>query len=117
MDGKVVRLTNFGAFVEIEEGIEGLLHISEVGDERVEKPEDKLQVGESYAMKIIKISPLERKIGLSIRAVHMKDYESNYTNQGSVNATLGDVADFGASFASSSRANPEPERSENDSEN
>ena len=117
VDGKVVRLTNFGAFVEIEEGIEGLLHISELDEERVEKPDDKLQVGESYAMKIIKISPLERKIGLSIRAVHMKDYEPNYTSQGSENATLGDVADFGASFASSSRANPEPERSENDSEN
>ena len=115
VDGKVVRLTNFGAFVEIEEGIEGLLHISEVDDERVEKPEDKLQVGESYAMKIIKISPLERKIGLSIRAVHIENYEPNY--QGSPNATLGDVADFGASFASSSRANPEPEHSENDSDN
>ena len=117
VDGKVVRLTNFGAFVEIEEGIEGLLHISEVDDERVEKPEDKLQVGESYAMKIIKISPLERKIGLSIRAVHIENYEPNYTNQGSSNATLGDVADFGTSFASSSTANPEPEHSENDSEN
>ncbi len=117
VDGKVVRLTNFGAFVEIEEGIEGLLHISEVDDERVEKPDDKLQVGESYAMKIIKISPLERKIGLSIRAVHIENYEPNYTNQGSANATLGDVADFGSSFASSSRANPEPEHSENDSEN
>jgi small subunit ribosomal protein S1 len=115
VDGKVVRLTNFGAFVEIEEGIEGLLHISEVDDERVEKPEDKLQVGESYAMKIIKISSLERKIGLSIRAVHKENYEPNY--QGSPNATLGDVAYFGASFASSSSANPEPEHSENDSDN
>ncbi|HSF19990.1 MAG TPA: 30S ribosomal protein S1 [Vicinamibacteria bacterium] len=107
VDGKVVRFTNFGAFVEIEEGIEGLLHISEMDDERVDKPEDKLQIGESYRMKIIKISPLERKIGLSIRAVHIEDYESHYSSQGSPNATLGDVADFGAEWASSSRANPE----------
>jgi small subunit ribosomal protein S1 len=107
VDGKVVRLTNFGAFVEIEEGIEGLLHISEVDDERVEKPEDKLNVGDSYRMKIIKMSSLDRKIGLSIRAVHRDDYENRYSSQGSPNATLGDVADFSAEWASSTRANPE----------
>jgi small subunit ribosomal protein S1 len=110
IDGKVVRLTNFGAFVEIEEGIEGLLHVSEVDDERIEKPEDKLVIGESYRMKIIKISSLERKIGLSIRAVNIDDYESHYSSQGSPNATLGDVADFGADWGSSTRANPEAER-------
>ena len=107
VNGKVVRLTNFGAFVEIEEGIEGLLHVSEVDDERVEKPEDKLKVGDTYTMKIIKMSSLDRKIGLSIRAVHRDDYESHYSSQGSPNATLGDVADFGADWASSTRANPE----------
>jgi small subunit ribosomal protein S1 len=107
VDGKVVRLTNFGAFVEIEEGIEGLLHVSEVDDERVEKPEDKLKVGDSYTMKIIKMSALDRKIGLSIRAVNRDDYDSHYSSQGSPNATLGDVADFGADWASSTRANPE----------
>ena len=107
VSGKVVRLTNFGAFVEIEEGIEGLLHVSEVDDERVDKPEDKLKVGDSYTMKIIKMSSLDRKIGLSIRAVHRDDYESHYSSQGSPNATLGDVADFGADWASSTRANPE----------
>jgi len=112
VDGKVVRITNFGAFVEIEEGIEGLLHVSEVDDERIEKPEDKVAVGESYRMKIIKISQLERKIGLSIRAVNIEDYEAHYSSQGSPNATLGDVADFGADWGSSSRANPETETGE-----
>ena len=116
VDGKVVRITNFGAFVEIEEGIEGLLHVSEVDDERIEKPEDKIAVGESYRMKIIKISPLERKIGLSIRAVHIEDYESHYSSQGSPNATLGDVADFAADWGSSSRANPETETAETEPE-
>ncbi len=112
VDGKIVRLTNFGAFVEIEEGIEGLLHVSEVDDERVEKPEDKLKVGDSHRMKIIKMSSLDRKIGLSIRAVHRDDYESHYSSQGSPNATLGDVADFGAEWASSTRANPETDGSD-----
>jgi small subunit ribosomal protein S1 len=96
VEGKIVRLTNFGAFVEVEEGIEGLLHVSELDEERVEKPEDRLKMGESHRMKIIKISETERKIGLSIRAVDMEDYESHMTSQGSPNATLGDIADFDA---------------------
>jgi small subunit ribosomal protein S1 len=94
VEGKIVRLTNFGAFVEIEEGIEGLLHVSELDEERVDKPEDKLKVGETHRMKIIKISEAERKIGLSIRAVDMEDYEAHMTSQGSPDATLGDIADF-----------------------
>ena len=94
VEGKIVRLTNFGAFVEIEEGIEGLLHVSELDEERVEKPEDKLKVGESHRMKIIKITEDERKIGLSIRAVDMEDYESHMSSQGSPDATLGDFADL-----------------------
>lgn len=94
IEGKIVRLTNFGAFVEIEEGIEGLLHVSELDDERVDKPEDKLEVGEVHRMKIIKIGEVERKIGLSIRAVDMEDYESHVGSQGSPNVTLGDLADF-----------------------
>jgi small subunit ribosomal protein S1 len=68
VEGKVVRLTNFGAFVELAEGIEGLIHVSEFedphGGEKIE-----LQVDNTYPMKIIKLSPGERKIGLSIRAL------------------------------------------------
>ena len=95
IEGKIARLTNFGAFVEIDEGIEGLLHVSELDEERVEKPEDKLTVGEVHRMKIIKISEGERKIGLSIRAVNIEGYEAHMTTQGSPDATLGDLADFG----------------------
>ncbi len=94
IEGKIARLTNFGAFVEIEEGIEGLLHVSELDEERVEKPEDKLKVDETHRMKIIKISEDERKIGLSIRAVNMEGYEAHMMSQGSPDATLGDIADF-----------------------
>jgi small subunit ribosomal protein S1 len=94
VEGKIVRLTSFGAFVEVEEGIEGLLHVSELDEERVEKPEDKLKVGESHRMKIIKITEEERKIGLSIRAVDMEDYEAHMSSQGSPDVTLGDIADL-----------------------
>src|SRR5207244_12798212 len=67
IEGKVVRMTNFGASVELDEGIEGLIHVSEFDDSQKDKIE--LTVRESYPMKIIKLAPSERKIGLSIRAM------------------------------------------------
>lgn len=69
VQGKVVRLTNFGAFVEIEEGIEGLCHVSELSTRRVEDPEKEFEVGQTMDFKVIKLNLLERKIGLSIRAL------------------------------------------------
>ena len=69
MQGKIVRLANFGAFVELEEGIEGLCHVSELDVERIENPEDKFSIGQELDFKIIKMNLLERKIGLSIKAL------------------------------------------------
>src|SRR2546428_7770085 len=66
--GRVVRLTDFGAFVEIQEGIEGLVHVSEIAEERVEKPSDRLGLDETVTAKIIKMDVAEQKIGLSIKA-------------------------------------------------
>ena len=63
VEGKIVRLTNFGAFVELHEGIEGLVHVSELDEKRIEKPEEAFKVGETYPMKIIKINEGEKKIG------------------------------------------------------
>src|SRR5512138_2356490 len=68
VEGKVVRMTNFGAFVELAEGIEGLIHVSEFDESQGGEKID-LQVDQTYPMKIIKLSPAERKIGLSIRAM------------------------------------------------
>ena len=99
LEGKIVRLTNFGAFVELEEGIEGLVHVSELDEKRVEKPEDRLNVGETHKLKIIKVNEAERKIGLSLKAVgadiDRADYEAHLQAGESTGATLGDVADFG----------------------
>ena len=93
IEGKVVRVTNFGAFVELDEGIEGLIHVSELDDEKGgEKIE--LTVGENYPMKIIKLVPSERKIGLSIRALKSDEFRTDWeeyaekTDTGE--ATLGD---------------------------
>ena len=66
--GKVVRLTEFGAFVELEGGIEGLIHISELSKDRIEKPEEVCEVGSELTMKVIKVDVDERRIGLSVRA-------------------------------------------------
>ena len=66
--GKVTKLTSFGAFVEIEEGLEGLLHISELAETKVDKPKDVLTTGQDVEVKIINVDPIERKIGLSLRA-------------------------------------------------
>ena len=93
VDGKVVRMTNFGAFVELDEGIEGLIHVSEFDDSHGQEKID-LEVEKTYQMKIIKLSPAERKIGLSIRALksaeYRSDWESYSTSQGDGSATLGD---------------------------
>ncbi|HEY2846500.1 MAG TPA: 30S ribosomal protein S1, partial [Pyrinomonadaceae bacterium] len=67
--GKVTRFTNFGVFVELGEGLEGLCHISELSDDRVEKPEDVAQLGQEMDFKILRIEPTDQKIGLSHRAV------------------------------------------------
>ena len=116
VEGTIVRLTNFGAFVEIEEGVEGLLHVSELDEERVEKPEDKLKVGETHRMKIIKMSEGERKVGLSIRAVDMDidpaEYEAQASSSGSPNATLGDFADLSGAVISSTGSAESAESSE-----
>jgi small subunit ribosomal protein S1 len=93
VEGKVVRLTNFGAFVELADGIEGLIHVSEFdssnGGEKLE-----LRAGESYQMKIIRLVPEERKIGLSIRALKdaefRADWESYVESSGRPEVTLGD---------------------------
>jgi small subunit ribosomal protein S1 len=95
VEGKIVRMTNFGAFVELHEGIEGLVHVSELDEKRVEKPEEAFKLGETYPMKIIKINEGEKKIGLSIRAVKQDEYAQDVQayrqSSGSDRSTLGDV--------------------------
>jgi small subunit ribosomal protein S1 len=106
--GKIARFANFGAFVELDDNLEGLCHISELSDERVAKPEDVVQVGQEMDFKILRIDSESKKIGLSARAVGKDDepipdtkiYSSNI---GSGMASLGELADFGIST-------PEPEQ-------
>jgi small subunit ribosomal protein S1 len=63
--GKVTKLTNFGVFVELEPGLEGLLHISELSDGKVDSPEEVVKVGDEVEVKVLRVEPKDRKIGLS----------------------------------------------------
>jgi len=67
--GKVVRFANFGAFVELEPGVDGLVHISQISEKRIAKPGDVLTIGETVKAKIIEVDKENKKIGLSIREV------------------------------------------------
>ncbi|MFA5689255.1 MAG: 30S ribosomal protein S1 [Kiritimatiellales bacterium] len=71
--GNVTKLTNFGAFIELEDGIDGLVHISQISDERVEKVKDVLSIGDEVEARIVKIDPVEHRIGLSIKAASIAD--------------------------------------------
>ncbi len=71
--GKVSKLASFGAFVELEEGIDGLVHISQISDDRVQKVKDVLAPGQEVEARVIKIDPVERRIGLSIKAASIPD--------------------------------------------
>jgi len=78
--GKIVRMTNFGAFVELEEGIEGLCHVSELDEKHVEKPTEFLNIGQELEMKIIKLNPQEKKIGLSLKAMSEDEPRLEFTS-------------------------------------
>lgn len=74
VSGEVVNLTDFGVFVKLEEGIEGLIHISELDERHVEKPNEIVSEGDSLNLKVISIDAIEKRIGLSLRA-HRQEHE------------------------------------------
>src|SRR5256714_7614918 len=68
--GKVTKLTNFGTFVELVEGLDGLLHISELADHKVDSPEEVVKVGDAVEVKVLRVDAADRKIGLSRKRLH-----------------------------------------------
>jgi small subunit ribosomal protein S1 len=72
--GKVTKLTAFGAFIELADKLEGLVHISQISEERIDKVKNVLKVGDEVTARVIKVDPQERRIGLSIKA-------ANYSNE------------------------------------
>jgi len=76
--GKVVRMAPFGAFVELEEGIDGLVHISQIANKRIAKPEDALTLGEEIEVKVISVDTEKKKISLSKKEVDGGSEEAEY---------------------------------------
>jgi small subunit ribosomal protein S1 len=92
---KIVKVTNFGAFAELEDGVEGLIHLSELSQEKVADPEEVVSVSQELDAKIIKIDVETRKIGLSIRAFAEESERQEFSEvnrQASDTVRLGDVA-------------------------
>jgi small subunit ribosomal protein S1 len=73
VSGKVTKITNFGVFVGLEDNLEGLLHISELSDNKIENPEEIVKVGDEIEVKVLRVDSDERKIGLSRRRVDWTD--------------------------------------------
>jgi len=74
--GTVTNLTDFGIFVELEEGIEGLVHISEISKEKIKTPMEKFKVGDVITARVMNINTEERRIGLSIKRLEIEDEQS-----------------------------------------
>ncbi|HLI28729.1 MAG TPA: 30S ribosomal protein S1 [Chloroflexota bacterium] len=93
--GRITKLAPFGAFAEIDEGVEGLIHISELSEERVTHPKSVLKEGDEVLLRIIRIDAQRHRLGLSLRQAQEEEQESYpavYTTQGPTGATLGEVA-------------------------
>ena len=75
--GKVARMTDFGAFIELEPGVDALLHVSQISRAHVEKPSDVLSIGQEIEAKVVDFNPDERKISLSIKALENEAAEEN----------------------------------------
>jgi len=96
---KILKLAEFGAFAEIEPGIEGLVHISEITDERIDDPGQVLEPGQVQRAEVIQMDAAERRIGLSIKSARRQDELADaqgFQNASQAGATLGDL--MGAKF-------------------
>ena len=71
--GKVARMTDFGAFVELESGIDALLHVSQISREHVEKPSDALKIGQEITAKVVDFNEEDKKISLSMKALENEE--------------------------------------------
>ena len=78
VSGPITNVTDFGLFVELEEGIEGLVHVSEISKDKIKSPVGQFKPGDKISAKVINISPKDRKIGLSVKKIEEHDERSNY---------------------------------------
>lgn len=99
LKGEVTRLQAFGAFVSVKDGIEGLVHISQICDEHIQKPHERLHVGQEVMVKVLSVDSESQRVSLSIKeavASTEEDYESYLDDEEPATSTLGDL--FGDAF-------------------
>ncbi len=93
--GTVTNLTDFGIFVELEEGIEGLVHVSEISKEKIKTPLEKFKIGDVITARVMNINSVERRIGLSIKRMEIEDEQnllSEYVNNmGPATSSFGEI--------------------------
>jgi len=93
--GTVTNLTDFGIFVELEEGIEGLVHVSEISKEKIKTPTEKFKVGDVITARVMNINSDERRIGLSIKRLEIEDEQSLLSeyvnNMGPATSSFGEI--------------------------
>ncbi len=75
--GRVARMTDFGAFVELEPGVDALLHVSQISREHVDKPADVLSIGQEIEAKVVDFNGEDRKISLSMKTLENQEAEEN----------------------------------------
>lgn len=80
--GTVTNITDFGIFVELEEGIEGLVHVSEISKEKIKNPSEKYQVGDVITAKVMNINSDERRIGLSVKRLETDEDPTAFNEYG-----------------------------------
>lgn len=97
--GKVARMTDFGAFVELEEGIDALLHVSQIAIEHVERPSDVFTVGQEITAKIVDFNEEAKKISLSIKALELENQNNPDGDDAYEDEDLSDDADYVAGDA------------------
>ncbi|NLW22479.1 MAG: bifunctional 4-hydroxy-3-methylbut-2-enyl diphosphate reductase/30S ribosomal protein S1 [Tissierellia bacterium] len=91
ISGKVVNILDFGAFVRLEEGVDGLIHVSQISKEHVNKPSDRLEVGQNVTVKIIDINEEDERISLSMKALE-EDMEVEPLENQDIDVTIEDIA-------------------------
>jgi small subunit ribosomal protein S1 len=101
--GKVTKLTNFGVFVELEPGLEGLLHISELTEDNIESPEEVVKVGDEIEVKVLRVDAKDRKIGLSRRNIDDPTVPDEVSAEAMGAGMVADTADEAKSGKSETR--------------
>ncbi|MHC1744337.1 MAG: 30S ribosomal protein S1 [Syntrophobacteraceae bacterium] len=109
IEGPITNVTDFGLFVELEEGIEGLVHVSEISKEKIKSPVGQYKIADKITAKVINISPKDRKIGLSIKKLEEQDERSNYDDyMNSAKAATSNLGELLKEELEAKASNPTP---------